>query len=184
MPKKHFEKIHKSYKEFEKHLLSKGQLPAMDTGIGYWGVTNCQDLFEFFQKIKLEKYKNFIDLGSGDGRVVLIASLFGLKATGIEHHPWLTDCALHLKRKIGLPHFKNVKILKDDFMKYHIGEHDLVYISPDRPFHRDGLGTKFSRELNGKLVVHSYEFLPKSLKQEATHIVNGEKFSVFSRHKE
>ena len=41
------------------------------------GPSGTQDIYDFFVKIKLERYKNFIDLGSGDGKVVLIASLFG-----------------------------------------------------------------------------------------------------------
>ncbi len=176
----HFKKIHKKYDEFETSLLKKGQLIAKDTGIGYWGVTNCRDLFNFFNEFKLKGYKNFIDLGSGDGRVVLIASLFGVKALGIEYDKWLMDCALDMKRKLDLPHFKNVSFKVDDFMQHHVGKHDVVYVSPDKPFFR-GLGKKMANELDGKLVVHSYEFHPGNLKKENEFIVNGEKFAVYSK---
>src|SRR3989338_3426833 len=106
-----FEKIHQAYNQFERFLLSKGQLVGMDTDIGYWAVSNCKDVFEFFQKMKLEKYQNFVDLGSGDGRVVLIASLFGVNAIGVEYYPWLIDASLRLKQKINLPQFSRVTFL-------------------------------------------------------------------------
>ena len=41
-----------------------------DTEVGFWGTAACDDVFELFQKINLSKFKNFIDLGSGDGKVV------------------------------------------------------------------------------------------------------------------
>ena len=80
----HFEQIKKTYDDFQNHLLKNNVLLARDTGIGYWGVTPLAETFEIFKRINLGKYKNMIDIGSGDGRIVLLASLFGVKSKGIE----------------------------------------------------------------------------------------------------
>ena len=176
----HIEKVKQMYQTFENYLMRKGILLAKDTGIGYWGVTNTQDLHELFEKIELHNHKNFLDLGSGDGRAVLMAALFGVNATGVEADDWLMNCALDIKRKLDLPHFEKVKFLKDDFMKMDVSKYDIIYINPDKPFHR-GLEQKLGRELQGRLVVHGYEFLPSALQKEKELTINGEKFSLFTR---
>ena len=176
----HIEKIKAAYATFEKFLLNNGILLARNTGIGYWGVTPLKDLHELFRQIELQKHNHLLDLGSGDGRVVLLAAAHGIKATGVEADDWLINCSLDLKRKIDLPHFENVKFLKDDFMKMDLSKYDLLYISPDKPFHR-GLEQKLLQQLNGKLIVHSYEFLPTSLQKEKDFMINGEKFGMYGR---
>lgn len=176
----HIEKVKEMYQTFEKYLLKNGIFLAKDTGIGYWGVTHMQDLHELFQKIELHKHKHFLDLGSGDGRAVLMAALFGVHATGIEADDWLMNCALDIKRKIDLAHFANVQFLKDDFMKMDLAKYDIIYINPDKPFHR-GLEQKLNRDLHGVLIVHGYEFLPRTLEKEKEMTINGEKFSVFKK---
>lgn len=171
--------IHNEYDELLTHFLKKGILPARDTGVGYWGITPTRDLFEFFNRINIGEHKSIIDIGSGDGRVVLLASLFGLKAHGIEYDKWLINVSNYMMKKLALPHFKNVKIVKDDFHNYNLSEYDIIYCSPDKPFHR-GLENKLLRELNGKLIVHGWEFLPTKLRKVDEHIINGEKFSIFA----
>ncbi len=175
----HFEKIKEVYDFFEQFLLKNGRVPARDTGIGYWGITNIKDLYELFTRMEVQKYHHLLDLGSGDGRVALLASIFGVQATGIECDDWLTSTALNMKGKLALPHFEKVRLLKDDFMKHSIQSYDLVYVSPDKPFFR-GLDRKLQKELQGKLIVHGYEFHPIALQLEREWIINGDKFCVYS----
>ncbi|MDQ7020887.1 MAG: hypothetical protein Q9M91_03500 [Candidatus Dojkabacteria bacterium] len=54
--------------------------------------SRVKHLKEAFQKLGLEvtKSTNFVDLGSGDGRVVVWAARMGMKSTGIELNPFLT----------------------------------------------------------------------------------------------
>lgn len=173
----HIQHIKASYDAFEQSLLQQGQLLAKDTGIGYWGVTHIPALATLFSQISPDK-KHLVDLGSGDGRVVLLASLFGMTATGIEADDWLLNTALHMKRTIGLPHFSNTQFHQEDFMKHGLGKYDFLYCSPDKPFHR-GLEQKLLRELRGKLIVHSFEFLPQRLVPEKEFLFHGEKFGVY-----
>ena len=132
----HIEQIKAMYRNFEQFLLKNGLVLAKDTGIGYWGVTNMNDLHQAFTQIEIHKHKHLLDLGSGDGRAVLLAAALGIKATGVEADDWLINCSLDIKRKLDLPHFQNVLFLKDDFMKMDIKPYDLLYVSPDKPFHR------------------------------------------------
>jgi len=178
--KEHIEKIKAKYDAFEKFLLQNGQLLAKDTGIGFWGVSHLDNLHELFQRLNLNDHKHLIDLGSGDGRVVLLASLFGIKATGVEFDDWLLNTSLDMKRKLNLPTSRNITFLKDDFMGMDLSSYDLIYISPDKPFHR-GLERKLKKELTGKLVVQSYEFHPKNLNLERDWTINGQKFSIYTK---
>ena len=178
--KNHIELVKTTYKQFEEFLQRKGIFLAKDTGIGYWGVTPLQELHDFFMHLNLGKHKHLLDLGSGDGRVVLLAAALGITATGVEADDWLMQCAQELKRKINHPSMQNATFLSYDFMKLNIGAYDLVYVSPYKPFHR-GLERKLIAELNGTLIVHSYEFLPSALKLQTQFKAHGELFSMYKK---
>ncbi len=90
----HFKIIKQKYDDYQNHLLKKGKLLLKDTGVGYWGITPLQETYELFKRINLGSYKNFIDLGSGDGRIVFLASLFNISAKGIEFDAPLVNSSL------------------------------------------------------------------------------------------
>jgi hypothetical protein len=177
----HFNRIKTRYDDFVRFLLWNNILPARDTGIGYWGTTPLLELRELFTRLSPQGYKRMIDLGSGDGRVVLLASLFGIEAHGIEFDPWLVNSSLFIRRKLDLPSFEQTKFREGNFMHHDISGYDLVYTSPDKPFNRNSFEDKLLRELSGDLIVHGWEFHPTSLKEKETHIINGEKFVIYSR---
>ena len=77
---KQFAEIKKEYDDFYKSFLRKGKLPLWSTEQGFFGGVIADEVYEAFKKIKLDKNTSFIDLGSGDGKVVLIASLFCKRA--------------------------------------------------------------------------------------------------------
>jgi SAM-dependent methyltransferase len=176
----HVKAISERYTEFERFLLQNGMTITKDTDVGVWGVTHVTDLRDVFTRINLQDHKHFLDLGSGDGRAVLLASLFGVKATGIEYDSWLVNTSLDIKRKLKIPHFENVTLKQDDFMTLDFKNFDIVYISPDKPFFR-GLGNKLQKELRGKLIVQGYEFQPTNLELQHEWIINGEKFCVYEK---
>jgi len=174
----HVKAIKERYDAFERFLLQNGQLLAKETKHGFWGVSHIETLHELFQQIELQKHAHLLDLGSGDGRVCIVASLFGVKATGIECDDWLTNTALDMKRKLGIQTGESVTFLNKNFMNHTIRTYDIIYVSPDKPFHR-GLEQKLKKELNGKLIVHGYEFHPKSLSLEKELMIHGEKFQIY-----
>ncbi len=173
-----FHRIKERYDDFERSLLRKGSLVAKDTDIGYWSVSHLPSAFDFFSRFNIKYYNSFIDLGSGDGRITLLASLFGLNSFGIEFDQKLLNESIQIKNKLALDEFRNVTFINDDFDGMDISAFDLVFINPDKPFYR-GLEEKLRKELTGKLIVMSWEFRPQRLKKVHEEIIYGEKFSVY-----
>jgi hypothetical protein len=203
---KHLNEVHtlnNTYKNFEEFLLRNGHLLHKDTKIGYWATTPVMETFEVLNQLigtkadinsskagseinswknrKFKSCRSFCDLGSGDGRVVLLASLFNIKkAVGIEADDWLNRVSLHMKSHVGFDQFSRTKFLKKDFFDHNIRGFDYVFICPDRPFYR-GLEEKMKNELDGRLIVFSRVFHPEHLKLEKEFNINGERFCVYRR---
>ena len=123
-----FIEIKKEYDNLQKDMLKQGKLPLRDTGIGFWGGALAEEVFEAFIKIKLHKFRNFLDLGSGDGRVVLIASLFGVKAVGIEIDDELFTKSLEIQRKLNMP---NAIFYNNDFYDHNFYGYDVLFCNPE-----------------------------------------------------
>ena len=157
-----FSEIKKEYDDFYNGLLRQGKLPLWNTGKGFWGHAIAEEIFEAFKKLKLNKFKSFIDLGSGDGKVVLIASLFCKRAVGIEIDNELHRKALEIQNKLLIP---NAIFYNNDFFAHSISEFDAVFTYPDQPMER-GLEEKLLNELNGKLIHYGHHFHPSQLKKE------------------
>jgi len=158
-----FNKIKKEYDDYYKSFYDNGKFPMGDTEKGFWGAAISEDVFDFFQKIELQKFKHFIDLGSGDGKVVLIASLF-TKATGIEFDKDLIDKSNEVKDKLDL----KAEFLQKDFFDLDLSEYDFVFINPDKDFYH-GLEDKLLKELKGTLFVYNFVFSPRFLKKGRTY---------------
>jgi SAM-dependent methyltransferase len=170
-----FQKIKKEYDDFYKSLLKQGKMPVRDTEVGIWGISEADNIFNFFKKIKLQKYKNFLDLGSGDGKVVLIASLF-TNATGIEFDKELHDKAFEIREKLEL----KCNLIQGDFLNYDWSKYDLIFINPDKGFHK-GTEDKLLKELKGKLYVYNFVFEPRFLKKGKKYWFNETPVTVYTR---
>lgn len=172
-----FAEIKKEYDDFYRELLSQGKLPLRDTGKGFWGHAIADEIYEAFKKLKLQKFRTFVDLGSGDGKVVLIAALFCKRAVGIEIDNELHQKALEIQKKLFIP---NALFYNNDFFAHSISEFDIVFVYPDAPVER-GLENKLLNELNGKLIHYGHHFHPLQLKKEHSFFVNGNLFTVYSK---
>lgn len=69
----------------------------------------------------------FIDLGSGDGRVVMEFARRGFDSWGVEFNPALV---LWSRWQIKLAGFKNARIIKKNFWKIDLASFDIVYNLP------------------------------------------------------
>ncbi|NOZ80061.1 MAG: hypothetical protein GXP63_00165 [DPANN group archaeon] len=177
-----FEAIKGVYSDFHRSLLKKGRLPIKDTGVGFWNPSDPDELYSIFRRIGLGEKSAFLDLGSGDGIAVMIASLF-TKATGIEHDPWLHEVAGDIQAKLAAKGVAGpVQFLNQDFMDHPLSGYDVVYISPDKPLWR-GVEQKVKKELSGILVVHGHHFHPRDLEEVRTFMVNGNRVTAY-RNKE
>ncbi len=177
MKPRKFKTIKKEYDNFYRELLKKGQLPMKSTELGFWNAAISDEVYEAFKKLKLEKFKKFIDLGSGDGKITLIASLFCKRADGIEIDDALFEKSLEAKGKLNI---KNVTFHNNDFFDHSIKDYDVVFINPDKPLER-GLEKKLLHELNGKLIIYGHHFHPSQLKKEKSFLVDNTLVSLYSR---
>ncbi|NQV08264.1 class I SAM-dependent methyltransferase [Candidatus Woesearchaeota archaeon] len=179
--KKNFNDIKQKYEEFYQELMKKGRLPIKDTGVGFWGAAVIDEVFEIFNKIELGKFKHLLDIGSGDGKVVMIASLFGVKATGVELDQELFKKSMEIKNHFSKrKHAKNVEFHNKNYYEHDFTPHDILFINPDIPFHR-GLENKLLREMKGKLLLYGSHYYPSYLKKEQSFAVNGTEVSVYSK---
>lgn len=171
-----FLQIKKEYDDFYRNLLKAGKLPMWSTSNGFWNASISDEIHETFKKIGLQKFKNFLDIGSGDGKVVLIASLFCGNAEGIEIDNFLHDKAEETRKKFGVSNavFHNRDFFEHDFSKY-----DALFLAPDAPFERE-IEKKLLDEMKGKLIHYGSHFHPNSLKKESSFWVNGTLVSVYS----
>jgi predicted RNA methylase len=97
------------------------------------------------------------DLGSGDGRIIIIASKeFGTKSVGIELRDYLVKKALEEVKKFKLE--DKVEILNDDFFNVDVSKADIItlYLTTSA---NEKLRPKLEKELkdNVRVVSHDYE---------------------------
>ncbi|HLD33534.1 MAG TPA: class I SAM-dependent methyltransferase [Candidatus Nanoarchaeia archaeon] len=159
--------IKQAYSEFDSAQRKARPTLVRDTGKGIWGPSSVDNVYELFQKINLKQYKNFLDIGCGDGRVVLVASLF-TSAIGIEFDKELVDAGNDIKKKLNL----NAHLIQDDFYNHNFSKYDIIFTNPDTGFY-NGMEDKLLKELNGLLLVYNHTFLPRFLKRGKTAWING-----------
>lgn len=172
---KKFDLIKKKYTDFNHSLFKQGKLPMKNTSKGIWGISVLDEVFEIFSRMNLQEYDNFIDLGSGDGRVVLTASLF-TDAKGIEIDKELIDKSRQFAKELNL----KAEFVHGDFYDHDISKHDVVYSFPDTSLNY-GLQQKLLKELNGKFILYGPHLLPLQLKKHDEFVVNGTKVGVYTR---
>lgn len=175
----HFTDIKTAYDGFYKILLKNGQLPMKDTGIGTWGVSVSEEIFELFKRTGLKNNLNFIDLGSGDGKVSMIASLF-TNSTGIEYDSWLHSIAGGMKKRLShIPTTSNVRFVQGDYHQHKLNNYDVLFMHPDQKL-KGGMVDKLIKECDGsKLLVHGNIFLPTQFESKTTHEINGTIYHEF-----
>lgn len=172
-----FAQIKKEYDSFYRSLLLKGRLPMWSTAKGFWNAAIADEIYEAFKKINLSQFNNFLDVGSGDGKVVLIASLFCKSAEGVEIDNFLHNKAMQVQKKFGINNaiFHNKNFFEHDFSKY-----DILFLNPDAPLER-GMENKLLKEMKGKLIHYGHHFHPRQLKKEESFLVNGTPVGLYSK---
>lgn len=153
-----FKEIEKEYDILEAELRKTKGL-VFDTEKGIYGTAKCERVYNLFCKIGLQRYRSFLDLGSGDGRVVLIASLF-TKSAGIEINKFFVEKGESIRDKLGL----KCSFIHGDFTKHNLSKYDLIFINPDKMWDRE-LENKIVKEFKGLLFVNNNIFLPNLLRK-------------------
>ncbi len=90
----------------------------------------------------------FLDLGSGDGRVVFLAALTGAHATGIEYDRTLHRIARSCRKDLeGVLPLERIDLRRGDFFKEDWGRYDVIFYYVDGSFNQAGIQRKLLEEL-------------------------------------
>ncbi len=164
-----FEKF-KEVKEYflrkDRCILEEGEVPYRETEFGKWGTSSLINAYEFFTKIQLERFEKFVDLGSGDGRVVMTASLF-TEAEGIEGSEALVEESWRAEDVLQT----DSSFKKGDYYEEEISGYDAVFMFPDKKFDKEII-QKFKKEFSGVLFVYNRIYVPRDLEKGRTYWVN------------
>jgi hypothetical protein len=107
------------------------------------------------QEFGLGNFEHAVDLGSGDGRVVIALGRKGLKCDGIEQNRFLCKIA---RRKVEKNRLENVcTIYNSDFFKTDLSQYDLIILF-QTPYIMQRLQNKLVGEVKHGSVVASYCF--------------------------
>jgi 16S rRNA A1518/A1519 N6-dimethyltransferase RsmA/KsgA/DIM1 with predicted DNA glycosylase/AP lyase activity len=107
---------------------------------------------------QLKAGEKMFDLGSGDGRIVIMAAeKFHAQATGVELDKDLWRHSMDLIRKLGLE--KSARIVNGDLLKQNYSSADLVTVYL-LPVSNDKVEPLLDRELKkgARVVSHDFEF--------------------------
>jgi len=90
----------------------------------------------------------FLDLGSGDGRVVFLAALTGANATGIEYDRTLHRVARRCRRALeGILPLERIELRRGDFFEEDWSRYDVIFYYVDGSFNQSGIQHKLVDEL-------------------------------------
>jgi predicted RNA methylase len=131
---------------------------------------------DILKKIKPEKGKIFVDLGSGDGRVVMAAAQkFGVKAVGVEIHPLLVWWAKLLAHKKGV---SNAVFYRTSFWGFDISNADYIfcYLFPGT---MEKVAKKLDREAKKGCTVIAVDFRIKMWTDKLTEKFETKKYTVY-----
>jgi hypothetical protein len=155
------------FKEIEEERQKKRLPHFRKTSLGFWGTSNIDDLFVFFSKVHLEDYRHFFDMGSGDGRMVIVASLF-TKSTGMEIDEDLFEESEWIRSDLVAQKAiekENCTFIKDDFMKHSFAPYDFLMAYYDKLFTLE-LEQKIEKEFHGDFYLYNNIYTPHFLKKE------------------
>lgn len=159
--KQEFERIKQAFTQKDGEGLQGGSLPMRSTERGFWGTSNLDDVYEFFVQKSFPEDTRFLDLGAGDGRVVLVADLF-VQAAGVEFDEDLVDEGKEIAQSLG----RDVDLIADDMRNVDFGEYDVLYSYADQRW--EFVKHKLLRELSGELYLYHDTYHPRFLEKGKT----------------
>ena len=119
--------------------------------------TTHPDLQKMLKLAKLTPKDTLIDIGSGDGRILIAAARFGVKSIGYEINPFLVRHSRRLVRQAGLE--KLITIHWKSFWKADFSQATIitVYLFPQYMNRLHKLLLKKAKD-NIKIIVNDYPF--------------------------
>ncbi|MDD5618211.1 MAG: hypothetical protein PHG69_03875, partial [Candidatus Omnitrophica bacterium] len=111
-----------------KYIYRTKAMEERRTVSGEFAVTDIDSAVEIFKVIELKKGDKFVDLGSGDGRIVFVAALFGAEAVGVEIDDELCGFAEEIKKELSeFMDVTKVSFVRGDIRYFDASEFNVVY---------------------------------------------------------
>ena len=157
-----FSRVKTAYQDFYQRLKClENTPPYRSTKSGMWATSVAEEIYRAFCYFELDQYNHVADLGSGDGIVVVIASLF-TQATGYEIDEWLYQQSKKISHSLNL---SKATFLRKDFFQADLSAYDLLYLYPDKPIYE--LEKHLLATWSGRLLVNGPHFSPCHLRKIA-----------------
>jgi SAM-dependent methyltransferase len=143
-----------------------------DTAHGIWGPSHLLDCYELFLRISLDEKKGFLDLGSGDGRIALLAAVF-TKSLGIEADPRLHAIAVRVRNELlpTLPALARCELRCADYTapdaSHDLSSFDTLFTFQDHRWD-PAFEQRLMHECNGTLYSYNRIFLPERIPKGKT----------------
>lgn len=164
-----FKLIEAHFNKLDEAARSKDIKLHFDTSYGIWGPSSMLDVFELFSKMSLDEKKGFVDLGSGDGRIALVASLF-TDSLGIEGDESLDAIAKSAKETLisRIPELTRASFINGDYTQQDLSKYEILFTFCDHAWNAD-FERKLQRECRGVLLSYNRIFLPQILRKGKTY---------------
>lgn len=108
------------------------------------------------------KGTRFLDLGSGDGRVVFLANVLGARATGIEYDPEIAETSRRARDALAdILDLERISIVEGDFFVHSWSGYDVIFYFDTSSLEHQRLRQKLRDELDprARLIV-GHEIVP------------------------
>lgn len=161
-------------------LMLLGIYIVFDTISGFLGApyvaTRGKTVKEILEKAKLKKGQVFLELGSGDGRVVRTAvKKYGVKGIGVEFHPILIWYSRLLAKLFGV---SGVEFVRGNFYQTDLSKADVIYMFL-LPKTMEKLREKILRECKKGTLLISHGFKIRGLERFLILEIPRKTFSTF-----
>ena len=164
-----FKIIESYFKKLDEKVREEHVKLHFDTSFGIWGPSSMLDAFEILMRMKLDERKGFVDLGSGDGRIVLIAALF-TDAKGIEGDWKLHEAAELAKSTLiaEVPELARASFTCGDYTQEDLAAYEVLFTFCDHKWDAS-FEQRLERDCKGVLLSYNRIFLPERLSKGKTY---------------
>lgn len=166
-----FTRLKEYFDRLDMQLIEKKGLSVFATSYGIYGSSSLFDVFELFERMRLHERARLVDLGSGDGRVALLAALFTSSA-GMEGDEELHALASKAKEDLleHIPELARCDLSRTDYMGESLASFDTLFIYADHNW-PESFQRKLLEECRAVLVSQHNIFRPDRLRKGRTYWV-------------
>lgn len=139
--------------------------------------TSKKQLDKILKNISLKKNDVFVELGSGDGRLVrYVVKKYNVKGIGVEINPLLIWWSRFLAKRDGVK--SQLQFVRKNIFNYQLTDTDYLYVFL-MPELIQKLLPKFKKELKKGTIIISHGFKIIGFEKRLTHVEHDKTFSTY-----